>query len=294
MKRWIITVLYVMAVSAAGQVCAESLPSSQSVYDETPIQSMCDETLNQSMCDETLNVETGRAPSIYDETGDDETGDDETGHDETGDDETGHAPSLQQDTVNPKHNPHDTVNPKLTTHDIKLFKPDPHKAWLMAMAFPGVGQIYNRQYWKLPIVYGGLMGFVYAISWNNKNYQDYKSAYFDIVRDAANDPQALNPDSWSQSWQDFISANANPANYLNNAQFQSNLKSGKDFYRRYRDMSIIFSVVLYLICVADSYVDAQMFDFDVSPDLSMRIAPEIKPATFANSHSFGLSICMTF
>ena len=52
------------------------------------------------------------------------------------------------------------------------FKPDPKKAVLMALV-PGLGQIYNRKYWKLPIVYGGLMGCMYAITWNNKNYQDY-------------------------------------------------------------------------------------------------------------------------
>ena len=60
------------------------------------------------------------------------------------------------------------------------FKPDPKKAVLMALV-PGLGQIYNRKYWKLPIVYGGLMGCMYAITWNNKNYQDYSQAYVDIM-----------------------------------------------------------------------------------------------------------------
>ena len=60
------------------------------------------------------------------------------------------------------------------------FKPDPKKAVLMALV-PGLGQIYNRKFWKLPIVYGGLMGCMYAVTWNNRNYQDYSTAYKDIT-----------------------------------------------------------------------------------------------------------------
>ena len=78
------------------------------------------------------------------------------------------------------------------------FKPNPTKAVLYAIV-PGLGQIYNRKYWKLPIVYGGLMGCTYAITWNNKNYKDYSMAYKDIMYDAAVNPN--NPDKWSDSWQ---------------------------------------------------------------------------------------------
>ncbi|MDR0835297.1 MAG: DUF5683 domain-containing protein [Tannerella sp.] len=178
--------------------------------------------------------------------------------------------------------------------DSATFKPNPKTAYMIAAVFPGTGQIYNRQYWKLPIVYGGLAGFVYAITWNNKNYQDYQKAYFDIVADIEKDPTASNPDSWSQSWQDFIPGNVDPATYFNNSSFQNNLKSGKDFYRRNRDLSIILSVAFYLICVADAYVDAQMFDFDVSPDLSFRVTPQIQNSLYGNSKNFGFNICMNF
>jgi hypothetical protein len=177
------------------------------------------------------------------------------------------------------------------------FSPNPKTAYLMAAIFPGFGQIYNRQYWKLPIVYGGFVGFIYAITWNNKNLQDYSNAYFDIKRDYAeyiNDPEGSDPESWSQNWKDFTSPNRDPVSYLTNTNFHNQLKSGKDFYRRYRDLSIILSVAFYLICVADSYVDAQMFDFDVSPDLSFRIAPEMLPSTVFSSRTFGLNVCMTF
>lgn len=65
---------------------------------------------------------------------------------------------------------------------LKEFKPDPNKALLYALV-PGLGQIYNRKYWKLPLVYGAFMGCMYAITWNNKNYKDYSTAYFDIMAD---------------------------------------------------------------------------------------------------------------
>ncbi len=171
------------------------------------------------------------------------------------------------------------------------FKPNPKTAYLAAAVFPGFGQFYNRQYWKLPIVYGGLMGCAYAVTWNNKVYQDYKTAYFALMEDAQNDPKGENPDSWDDSWQAYTNSSATD---LHNTQFQNRLKSRKDYFRRYRDLSIIIGVGLYLIFVADAYVDAQMFDFDVSPDLSFRFTPEFRPETLANSHSFGVNICMTF
>ncbi|MDR1222982.1 MAG: DUF5683 domain-containing protein [Tannerella sp.] len=178
--------------------------------------------------------------------------------------------------------------------DVTAFKPNPKTAYLIATIFPGFGQAYNRQYWKLPIVYGGLVGFMYAITWNNKVYQDYKKAYFDMRIDYNNyraDPERYGPETWSASWQDFTN---DPLNFMTNQNNHTRLQKGRDYFRRYRDLSIILSVVFYAICIADAYVDAQMFDFDISPDLSFRVAPEFYPSTLANSRSFGLNICMTF
>ncbi|MDR0393688.1 MAG: DUF5683 domain-containing protein [Tannerella sp.] len=178
--------------------------------------------------------------------------------------------------------------------DAVAFKPNPKTAYLIAAVFPGFGQAYNRQYWKLPIVYGGLAGFMYAITWNNKVYQDYRKAYFDMRTDYnryREDPDQYGPDTWSTSWQNYFGKNAN--NLLNQNN-HTRLQKGRDYYRRYRDLSIILSIAFYAVCIADAYVDAQMFDFDISPDLSFRIAPEVYPPTLANARSFGLNICMTF
>ena len=183
---------------------------------------------------------------------------------------------------------------RIMIKDATDFKPNPKTAYLIAAIFPGFGQAYNRQYWKLPIVYGGLVGFMYAITWNNKVYQDYKTAYFDMRIDYNHykeDPDKYGPETWSPSWQEFTS---NPLNFMLSQNNHTLLQKRRDYYRRYRDLSIILSVAFYAVCIADAYVDAQMFDFDISPDLSFRVAPEFYPATLTNSRSFGLNICMTF
>jgi hypothetical protein len=169
------------------------------------------------------------------------------------------------------------------------FKPNPKRAVIFSALCPGLGQIYNHKYWKLPIVYGGYMGFIYAITWNNKNYRDYSQAYFDISKDDPNDP-----DNWHGSWISFVPAGREPSEYILDSNFKSRLKNGKDFYRRYRDLSIILTAGWYLICMADAYVDAQLFDFDISSDLSLRITPVISPATRYNDSQYGLTCNIKF
>ena len=148
-------------------------------------------------------------------------------------------------------------------------KPDALRAvWLGALV-PGLGQIYNQSYWKLPIVYGGFMGCAYAIIWNNGKYVDYKQAYKDICLDEelSDDPNrsynAILPEGYD------INRMGGRSNYT------STLKSQQNTYRRYRDISIVAAVVLYALTLIDAYVDAQLFDFDVSPDLSLSLEPQI-------------------
>ena len=181
--------------------------------------------------------------------------------------------------------------------DADSFKPNPKTAWIMAAVFPGLGQVYNRQYWKLPIVYGGLMACAYATTWNNKTYQDYKQAYFDVIKDARDHPNPEDASLWSDSWQSYVPSSNDPsaiATRLRDRTFHENLRRRKDYFRRYRDLSLIIGIGVYVICIADSYVDAQMFDFDVSPDLSFRVTPEIRHEAISGTRSYGINVCMTF
>ncbi len=181
-----------------------------------------------------------------------------------------------------------------TVPEVKMpFKPNPTKAVILSAICPGLGQIYNRAYWKLPIVYGGFMGCIYAITWNNKNYKDYSTAYFDLVYDVENN--ASDPDAWSSSWQAIAKKNGyDPSRFISDSRWQDNIKRSKDYYRRYRDLSIIITVGVYALCMVDAYVEAQLFDFDISPDLSMRVEPVVVPKTAFGDRLYGLNCSIKF
>ena len=199
-------------------------------------------------------------------------------------------------TTNFFRNSHDSLIPPdsliSSVSPVRIpFKPNPTKAVLFSAIVPGLGQIYNRKYWKLPIVYGGFMGFTYAITWNNKNLQDYGEAYKDLTFDLINYQDE--PENWHQSWRNFLATSVDPASRFNE-NFKSQLKRGRDLYRRNRDLSIIMAVGFYLICMADAYVDAQLFDFDISPDLSLHIEPVVNPGVNHNPRLYGLNVNIKF
>lgn len=142
------------------------------------------------------------------------------------------------------------------------FNPNPNRAvWLSAL-FPGLGQVYNRRYWKLPLVVGGFMGISYAMTWNGKMLTDYTNAYRDAMD---NDPN-------SKSYLNFLPPGTKEAS-INMEWLRKTLKSRKDMFRRNRDLSIICMAGLYLICMVDAYVDASLSHFDITPDLSMQVSP---------------------
>lgn len=167
------------------------------------------------------------------------------------------------------------------TLNSETFKPNPTKAVIYAAIFPGLGQVYNRKYWKLPIVYGGFLGFSYAITWNGRYYTDYSNGYKDIMDD----------DEATDSWKNFLPYGVNPEE-VDKAWLTNVMKRRKDFYRRYRDLSIIGTIAMYALSIVDAYVDAQLFDFNISSDLSMRVEPTIirKTDYLANSVGFQCSI----
>ena len=168
------------------------------------------------------------------------------------------------------------------------FKPDPKKALLYSIV-PGLGQIYNRKYWKLPIIYGGFIGCVYSVTWNNNSWKDYSAAYKELA--------LLPPDRKDEAklWLAFVTGGTNLSDFSGGASGVENyLKSSKDYYRRYRDLSIIITVALYFLSYIDAYVDAQLYDFDITPDLGMRIEPVIINRTVGNAQSYGLQCNIKF
>lgn len=165
----------------------------------------------------------------------------------------------------------------------RIFNPNPTRAvWLSAL-FPGLGQIYNRRYWKLPIIVGGYVGLAYATSWNNSMLKDYTKAYSDAMD---NDPN-------TKSYMDFYPSTTREED-IDMSWLQRVLKSKKDFYRRNRDLCIISMVGLYLLCMVDAYVDASLAHFDITPDLSMQVKPAVIEPQIGRLPSVGLQCAVSF
>lgn len=181
-----------------------------------------------------------------------------------------------------------------TPEEMKLvepFKPDPNRALLYALV-PGLGQIYNQKYWKLPILYGGLMGCMYAMTWNHGNYSDYSEAYWAVMQE--------DPLKYRDDWKNFVTGSIDwnddeaMAAKAKDVNFQNQLKRRKDYFRRFRDLSIFIGVGVYVLSILDAYVDAQLFDFDISPDLSMRVQPAVTPGNKHVPHSYGINCSIKF
>lgn len=165
----------------------------------------------------------------------------------------------------------------------RQFNPDPTRAVWMSALLPGLGQIYNRRYWKLPIIIGGFMGLGYATSWNNSQLSDYTRGYRDLMD---NDPS-------TDSYMNFFPPTTSESD-LDKGWLQNTLRSRKDFYRRNRDLCIICMVALYLLCMVDAYVDASLAHFDISPDLSMDVQPAMFVSPIDRRPSLGLNWAFNF
>lgn len=134
-------------------------------------------------------------------------------------------------------------------------KHSPFKATIMSAALPGMGQVYNGKWWKVPIIYGAFGGLIYSSVANDIKFRTYKKAYLIRVDD---DPNTT--DEFEGQYSD------------------ANLRELVDFYQRNRDISLIFTGVIYALNIIDASVDAHLKDFDVSDDLSLKVRPTLQPA----------------
>lgn len=127
----------------------------------------------------------------------------------------------------------------------------PTRAAIYSAVLPGLGQGYNRKYWKIPIVWAGFGVITYFIITNTNNYRDYKEAYTYVA-------------SGDSSYTD---------NELVGKYDEQQLLDAKNYYRRNMELSYIIGGLWYLLNIIDASVDAHFFDYDVSEDLSLRIDP---------------------
>ena len=182
------------------------------------------------------------------------------------------APVLKESEV-----PADSLKKEI---DQKIWVPNPTKATWLALVIPGGGQIYNRKYWKLPIFYGGFAGCAYALTWNSKMYKDYSTAYKD----------EMNGNMQSSSITDLLP----PGYKISETQLKELLRKRKDTYRRYRDLSIFAFIGVYLLSVIDAYVDAELSNFDITPDLSMKVEPAVIDNRINNSSNRSVGLQCSF
>ena len=136
----------------------------------------------------------------------------------------------------------------------------PKKAAIYSAVIPGAGQIYTKKYWKVPIIYGGLVTSAYFINDNNNQYNEY--------RDAALLSYETGEDQLGYTYSELITL--------------------KDHYKRNREISYFSFVGFYILNIIDASVNAHLFHFDVSDDISLNIRPY---STFSNTGvSFSLNL----
>lgn len=155
------------------------------------------------------------------------------------------------------------VGDTLKLNRFENWQPNSIRAMWLAMVFPGGGQIYNRKYWKLPIVYGGVVGCIYAVNWNSQMLKDYSQAYQDIT----------DKDPTTNSHLEMLPLGYNISG--REEHFKTIFKRKKDFYRRNRDLSIFCIAGVYLLSVVDAYVDAELSTFDIGRELSVQLSPNM-------------------
>lgn len=147
----------------------------------------------------------------------------------------------------------------------------PRKAAIMSAILPGAGQVYNKKYWKLPIIYAGAAGLVYSFQFNQSHYLKYRNAYKYRI-----DGDASTIDNYVGIYSD------------------DNLNTLQKYYHRYRDLTVIGFAALYALNVIDASVDAHLFTFDVSDDLSLNVQPTLINIAGSNRYTTGFGISMHF
>lgn len=198
----------------------------------------------------------------------------------------------------------DTVKFQANSDTLKVMeeiirKPhSPHKATIMAMVLPGSGQIYNGQWWKVPILYGGIAADIYGITWNQKRFREYRDAYVEWVQYL--DALAKNPDTpypENPAWDKIPKAFDVQTQILPSSGqrewFKNTLNNRKTGFKRNRDLCYIVMAAIYAINIIDATVYAHFYDFEIDDDLSFHIQPTSSYSPISGG-MIGLTLTLNF
>ena len=144
----------------------------------------------------------------------------------------------------------------------------PAKAAFYSAVLPGLGQVYNKRYWKLPLIYGGIGASIYYYDLNNKNFKRYRNAYKRRLAGFADD-----------EFQDVIFDN-------------DRLIDGMNFYKQYRDQSMLFVIGTYFFNILDANIDAHLKQYNINQNLCLK--PYMDQNPIVADHHFGVSLNFNF
>lgn len=175
----------------------------------------------------------------------------------------------------------------------------PHKATMYSVMFPGLGQAYNKKYWKIPILYAGIGATIYAINWNTKNYKKFKSGFRDFSqykdwKELSAEEKLETEEPTSKSYEsiltniDFESSTTTDDNY-----YKTYFQNGKDSFKHDRDLSYIILLGVYVLNIVDAAVDAHFTDFSVDDNLTINVQPAVSYSAFTGN-SVGFKCQITF
>ncbi len=170
------------------------------------------------------------------------------------------------------------------------FSPEPLKATMLAVALPGLGQIYNRKYWKIPLVYAGFGSMIYFIGVNSSRYTTHMKAYQDFTDDIPQTNSYLEIKGFDEIPPSTYDKINDPQGY---SYYKDQMKRLIDYYKRYRDLSYIGLGVWYMVSILDANVDASLFNYDVSNNLDIAVMPMpvILPAGYTGA---GINVSFLF
>ncbi len=156
-----------------------------------------------------------------------------------------------------------TVNDTSAVSDSYVKIHSAHKATMYSAMIPGLGQVYNKKYWKLPVIYGLTGAFIYAFDFNNDNYNKYKNAY------------ALMAAEKITEFEGYTNTDI--------------LLRIKEHYQRNRDLNVIVLAAVYMLNVVDATVDAHLYDYKITKDVSMNVQPSlIKTIDYQSTYGFSI------